>query len=443
MNIEHEFYEAAGVYQPFEGLCLVDTFELAEEQQCALFTAENTARIEQQKKTEMFVIVGNPPYNMGQVNENDNNKNRKYETMDGRVKDTYAKDSKATLKNKLSDPYVKAIRWASDRIGEEGIVAFVTNNGFLDGVAFDGMRKHLADDFDAMYMLDLGGNVRKNPKLSGTTHNVFGIQVGVSINFFVRKRGTTRSESEIFYARVDELWRKEEKYRYLDAKEQYHRIEWKPITPDNRYTWLQEGLHAEFETFMPMGLREVKAGKGSDAIFKTYSLGVATNRDAWAYNFSRNELRENMKRMIGFYNGQVSTWERREKRDATVDDFVDYDDRKIKWSRSLKEKIKGGQIATFSETKIRQSLYRPFTRSNLYLDRVMIDNVCLFPSIFPVPETETGNQVICVSGLGSNKPFHTLMAKMIPCLDILEKTQCFPFYTYDEDGTHRRENITD
>ncbi len=133
---------------------------------------------------------------------------------------------------------MKAIRWASDRIGKEGIVAFVTNNGFLDGVASDGMRKHLADDFDAIYMLDLGGNVRKNPKLSGTTHNVFGIQVGVSINFCVRKRGTTRSESEIFYARVDELWRKEEKYRYLDAQESYQRIEWKPITPDNRYTWL-------------------------------------------------------------------------------------------------------------------------------------------------------------------------------------------------------------
>ena len=161
MNIEHEFYEATNTYRPFEGLCLVDTFELAEPQQMALFTAENTERVEQQKKTEMFVVLGNPPYNMGQVNENDNNKNRKYKTMDGRVKDTYAIDSKATLKNKLSDPYVKAIRWASDRIGKEGIVAFITNNGFLDGVAFDGMRKHLADDFDAIYILDLGGNVRK------------------------------------------------------------------------------------------------------------------------------------------------------------------------------------------------------------------------------------------------------------------------------------------
>ena len=187
MNIEHEFYEATDTYRPFEGLCLVDTFELTEPQQMALFTEQNAERVERQKETEMFVIVGNPPYNTGQVNENDNNKNRKYETMDGRVARTYAKDSKVTLKNKLSDPYVKAIRWAADRIGDKGVIAFVTNSSFLDGVAFDGMRKHLADDFDAIYILDLSGNVRKNPSLSGTTHNVFGIQVGVSINFFYKK----------------------------------------------------------------------------------------------------------------------------------------------------------------------------------------------------------------------------------------------------------------
>ena len=146
----------------------------------------------------------------------------------------------------------------------------MTNNGFLDGVAFDGMRKHLADDFDAVYILDLGGNVRKNPKLSGTTHNVFGIQVGVSINFFVKRRDNAKSQAEMFYARVDEFWRKEEKYEYLDAKEQYGNIEWKAITPDTRHTWLTEGLHAEFETFMPLGSKEAKAGKGEavDVIFK-------------------------------------------------------------------------------------------------------------------------------------------------------------------------------
>ena len=346
MNIEHEFYETMGAYRPFEGLCLVDTFELAEDRQLPLFAPENTQRVESQKGIPMFVVTGNPPYNMGQVNENDNNKNRKYKTMDARVKDTYGKDSTATVKNKLSDPYVKAIRWGSDRIGTEGVVAFVTNNSFLDGVAFDGMRKHLSDDFDAIYILDLSGNVRKNPKLSGTTHNVFGIQVGVSINFFIKRGGKVNSQAEIFYARVEEFWRKEDKYRYLDSKEHYQNIEWKPITPDRRYTWLTEGLHAEFEAFIPIGTKEAKAKKGEarDVIFHTFSNGVVTARDAWTYNFNRNALTENMNRLIGTYNAEIDRWKRRENRDANVDDFVIYDEAKIKWTDRLKQELKRGNV---------------------------------------------------------------------------------------------------
>ena len=446
MNIEHEFFEATGEYRPFEGVCLVDTFELAEDRQLPLFAPENTRRVEDQKQAPMFVVIGNPPYNMGQANENDNNKNRKYNTMDTRVAETYAKDSAATNKNKLSDPYVKAIRWASDRIEKDGIVAFVTNNSFLDNVAFDGMRKHLADDFDAIYILDLSGNVRKNPKLSGTTHNVFGIQVGVSINFFIKRRGNVDSQAEIFYARVDEFWRKEDKYRYLDSKEHYHRnIEWKPITPDQRDTWLTEGLHTEFETFIPMGTKEAKAGKGEevDVIFKIYSLGVGTNRDAWAYNFNRNGLAQNMSLAIETYNAEVDRWKRQGGQAENLDDFVLSDDTKIKWSSALKQKLISGQIAKFADIKIRQSLYRPFTKSNLFFDRIMNHRVHVVPSIFPTVETETENRVICVSGLGSKKTFHILMAEIIPSLDTLEKTQCFPFYTYDEDGRNRRENITD
>ena len=445
MNIEHEFFEATGEYHPFEGVCLVDTFELAEDRQLPLFALENTRRVEDQKKAPMFVVIGNPPYNMGQANENDNNKNRKYNTMDTRVAETYAKDSAATNKNKLSDPYVKAIRWASDRIEKDGIVAFVTNNSFLDNVAFDGMRKHLADDFDAIYILDLSGNVRKNPKLSGTTHNVFGIQVGVSINFFIKRRGNVDSQAEIFYTRVDEFWRKDDKYRYLDSKKHYRNIEWKPITPDQRNTWLTEGLHTEFETFIPMGTKEAKAGKGEevDVIFKIYSLGVGTNRDAWAYNFNRNGLAQNMSLAIETYNAEVDRWKRQGGQVENLDDFVLSDDTKIKWSSALKQKLKSGQIAKFADIKIRQSLYRPFTKSNLFFDRIMNHRVHVVPSIFPTAETETENRVICVSGLGSKKTFHILMAEIIPSLDTLEKTQCFPFYTYDEDGRNRRENITD
>ena len=268
LNIEQEFFQRTQTYLPFEGITLADTFELLEDRQFQLFTRENTERVEKQKAADMFVVIGNPPYNIGQINENDNNKNRKYETMDALLRKTYSQDSKATNKNALSDPYIKAILWASRRIGAEGVVAFVTNNSFLDGIAFDGMRKHLAQDFDAIYILDLSGNVRKNPKLSGTTHNVFGIQVGVSINFFIKKSAiSTDSEpAQIFYARVDEFWRKEQKYNYLDSKQHYQDIEWQQITPDRRYTWLTEGLHPEFDTFTPMGTKQAKAIKKGTAV---------------------------------------------------------------------------------------------------------------------------------------------------------------------------------
>ncbi len=453
MNIEHEFYEAIGTYRPFDGICLVDTFELAEARQLPLFAPENTQRVEEQKNTPMFVIIGNPPYNVGQVNENDNNKNRKYPTIDARVKDTYSQNSTATNKNALADSYVKAIRWASDRIGEEGVVAFVTNNSFLDSVAFDGMRKHLAADFDTIYILDLGGNARKGLKVSNA--NVFGIRVGVSINLFVKNRRamnrptTNRGGSVsacIFYYRTDDQWNKKQKFDFLEERGHIGNIDWQTIRPDTRYTWLTEGLHAEFETFIPMGNQEAKAGKDEavGVIFKTYSLGINTARDAWAYNFNRNRLIQNMRLTIDTYNVEVDRWKRREDQSENLDDFVLSDDSKIKWSSALKQKLKSGQLAEFANTKIRQSLYRPFTKSNLFSDRVINHRVHVFPTIFPTSETEQENRVICVAGIGDRKGFGCLITNRIPTLDLaFEKAQCFPFYTYDEDGTNRRENITD
>ena len=444
LNIEHEFFQRAQTYQPFEGIALADTFELLEERQTRLFTQENTERVERQKAADMFVVIGNPPYNVGQVNENDNNKNRKYPAMDKLIEDTYVQDSTAQLKNKLYDPYVKAILWASKRIGEEGVVAFVTNNSFLTRMAFDGMRKHLADDFDAIYILDLSGNVRQNPKLSGTTHNVFGIQVGVSINFFIKRNtvSTNPKAAEIFYACVDEFWRKEEKYHYLNSNQHYQNINWQQITPDNRCTWLTGGLQAEFDTFIPMGSKAVR-DESANAIFKTYSLGVSTNRDTWAYNFNRNTLNRNIQQMIETYNTEVARWTQQTNREVSVDDFVMSNETKIKWSSGLKNKLKSGKVAHFSPEKMSVSLYRPFTKLNLYFDpRMMTERASVFPSIFPISDTEVENRVICVSGVGSNKPFQSLMVDVIPDLHLTGDSQCFPFYTYDEDGTNCQENIT-
>ena len=228
MNIEHEYYELTGEYEPFEGLSLVDTFELAESRQLPLFVKENTQRVQRQKDAPIFVIIGNPPYNAGQVNENDNNKNRKYLTIDKEVTETYARASRATLLRKLSDPYVKAFRWASNRLGEQGVVALVTNNSFVLKHSFDGMRKHLSEDFSAIYIIDLGGDVRDNPKLSGTIHNVFGIQVGVSIAFLI-KHDQPRSKANIYYARTGEYWHRKEKLQYLDEHESIANISWSKI----------------------------------------------------------------------------------------------------------------------------------------------------------------------------------------------------------------------
>ncbi len=445
LNIEQEFFHRTGTYLPFEGIALADTFELLEKEQGELFTQENTERVEKQKAADMFVVIGNPPYNAGQVNENDNNKNRKYAAMDHRIAESYAKASKATLKNKLYDPYVKAIRWALDRIGEQGVVAFVTNNSFLDGVAFDGMRKHLAADCAAIYILDLGGNVRKGLQVSDA--NVFGIRVGVSINLFVKKNGNP-SSPRIYYYRADELWNRRRKLDFLNESQHTGGVAWQSIQPDDRHTWLTEGLHAEFNTFMPIGSKAAKASKTNkvETLFKTYSLGVTTSRDAWVYNFTENALVANMSRMIANYNMEVARWEQRTDRNARLDDFLVSDDTKIKWTDRLKSEIGKGRLVEFSADKLRTAFYRPFTKLNLYFDKLMNQRTYVFPFIFPTTETEKENRIVCVN-MTPERPFACLMSNRIPVNVMVggfgSPTQCFPFHTYNEDGTNRRENITD
>ncbi len=446
LNIEQEFFHRTGTYLPFEGIALADTFELLEKEQGELFTRENTERVEKQKAADMFVVIGNPPYNAGQVNDSDNNRNRKYPTMDARVTDTYAKDSKATNKNALYDPYVKAIRWASERIGEEGIVAFVTNNGYIEGLAFDGMRKHLAQDFTKIYHIDLKGNARtsgeQRRKEGG---NIFDdqIRVGVGISFFIKKREVTFKQAEVWIYAVDDYLKMREKQKLLSEFGDYTNVPMKEITIDKKYTWLTEGLQAEFDTFIPLGTKAAKAWKGAaaDVIFKAYSNGVATSRDAWVYNFNRDALDKNIREMIGVYNAEVDRWHRREDQRANVNDFVVYDDMKIKWDRNLRQHLQRGRYAEYAKNKVRSSLYRPFIKSYLFFDRVLNNCVYLFPSIFPTPETE--NRAITVSPPGTKLPFHALMLDVIPDLHITGDSQCFPFYTYNEDGTNRQENITD
>ena len=446
MNIEHEFYVATKQYQPFENLCLVDTFDLTAERQLSMFAPENTRRVEKQKQTEMFVVIGNPPYNARQMDENDANRNRKYPELDRQIQETYAQASRATNKTSLYDPYVKAIFWALNRIEGEGIVAFITNHNFITGQAFDGMRKHLSDACDKIYLLDLGGNVRKG---HAGDSNVFDIQVGVSINLFVKTHQGESKPADIFYNSEITEMSKEATFDFLDACEHIGNVNWDSIQPDARYTWLTEGLREDFETFLPMGSKQAKAAKGevSGVIFHQFSSGVKTNRDAWAINFDQDTLAANVQQMMGFYNTQVFNWQGiADKSSIDIDDFVEYDDAKISWSRDLKAKLRGGRIAKYHEYKVRTCLYRPFAKRKIFFDRILNDVVYVFPSIFPTPETEAENRVICVN-ISQEKPFTCLIANCTPEHIMTggfgSAGQYFPFYIYDEDGTNRRENITD
>ena len=454
LNIEHAYMDRMKEYEPFDGLCFVDTLDMAEHAQGQLgfMTQENTERVEREKDSPITVIIGNPPYNVGQVNENDNNKNRKYKVVERAVKNSYAKDSKATNKNALSDAYVKFFRWATDRLnGRDGVVCFVSNNSFVENIAFDGMRKHLLKDFTRVYHVDLHGNVRKNPKLSGTTHNVFGIQVGVGITVAVRK--ARHKVGKLKYHRVPELWRKEEKSSFLTQSHDLQKVSWKRLKPSKDYTWLVPENSEEFATFVPVGSREDKAGRLADArsIFALYSNGVKTNRDTIVYDFDRDKLVPRVQQFIEDYNAEVDRYNRiRSKPDFDmkkfrVDGFVKYD--RLKWSMGLKNALKRGVCADFDDAKLRVALYRPFSRRALFFDRTLNEALYQLPSTLPTSDQEHENKIIIVSDIAyRSTTFSCLVSDVIPDLHLcgtLDAHQCFPFYTYDKDGSNRRENITD
>jgi predicted helicase len=322
----------------------------------------------------------------------------------------------------------------------------------LDNVAFDGMRKHLRDDFYKIYILDLKGNVRKDSMRDGIPigekHTVFGLaaMVGISVTFFVKNKKT--ENCDIFYSSVDWKATRQEKFGLIENAVTYSNLNYQSIQPDKKHTWLTEGLHSEFDEFLPLGSKEAKgeAAKIEGVIFKTYSRGAETTRDAWVYNFNQNTLIENVNLLIEIYHKEIERWHNRSNKKVNLDDFVLSDETKIKWSSRLKECLIRGQKANFAEEKIRHSLYRPFGSQFLFFDEILTHRQGQFPKIFPTPDTETENRVICVSGVGHDV-FRCLITNHIVELKYSNSsnggTQCFPFYTYNEDGTNRTDNITD
>lgn len=447
LNIEHEYHTRSGRYEAFEGLCFVDTLDLAEGDMPEMFqefSQKNSARVERQKAAKINVVIGNPPYNVGQLDENDNNKNRKYEVVDRRIRETYAKGSRATLNSKLYDAYVKFFRWASDRLqGPNGVVCLITNNSLVDGVAFDGMRRELLRDFSSVHHLDLAGNFRKG---KGEGENVFGNVTSVGVGITLALRSAAHGEQrELRYWRVPADASMAVKLKSLAARVKDLRgalgsVAWRDLTPDERHTWLRPPHAEEFERFVTMSIKDTRAVMEPDAgkVFGTYSLGVSTNRDAVVYGYDQQQLLDRIEEFIEAYNIEVDRYFRLMPDD--IDNFVRYE--RVKWSRNLKRELKRRKYVTYDAGRIRKSLYRPFAKRHLYFDNTLIDEMSQIPRIFPSSESEQENLALSVSGVSSSKPFQSLMLSLLPNLDLLEKTQCFPFYTYDANGTRQSENIT-
>ncbi len=443
LNVEFTFKQKMGYYEEFKNLCFVDTldniFGFETSMGAAVqkykttghlfsITSENTERIKNQNSKKISIIIGNPPYNANQANENDNNKNRTYNFIDRRIKDTYIKYSTAQ-KTKVYDMYARFYRWASDRLNDNGILAFVTNRSFIDSRTFDGFRKCIQDEFSECFIVDTKTDVRANPKVAGTTHNVFGIQTGVALMFLVKKEGHSAS-CNIHYISMEDDWRKEIKLDWL-KNHQLETISFENINPDKNNNWINLA-DTDFESLLPLANKETKLGRASNAVFELFSLGVITARDEWVYDFNESILQEKVNFLINSYNKDVG-----KHHNKTKDEIREAIDYSIKWTRAVKNDLAKGKKYKYDNSLVVDSEYRPFIKKKLYFSKELNEMQYQLPKVF-----EGENQVIMFSGEGSSKPFQILVQKKIFNHDILEKTQGLPLYRYTSTG-ERIENITD
>jgi len=430
VNIESAFHAKAGQYLPFEGIVLTDTFQMNESDQADTegnFSRENTERVERQKRQPIRVVLGNPPYSVGQENANDNNQNQKYPKLDARIQATYAAQSTATNKNSLYASEIKALRWASDRIQNEGVVAFVTNGSFIDGNTADGLRKCLTQEFSHLYVFNLRGNARtQGEQRRMEAGNVFdaGSRNTVAIVVLV-KDPSHQGECVLNYHDIGDYLDREEKLARIAEFGSIEAIPWQRLQPNEVGDWINQ-RNPEFEGFVALN-------DDPKAIFVTRSNGVQTNRDDWVYNFSRQALEANMRRMIDFYNSQVAAFGeqcRAAGKDAekVAQRLIDTDPKKIKWTRGLIAQLARVKTAAFETERIGVALYRPFSKEWLYYDRQF--NEYFKEKLFP--STRHPNLAISVTGAGVNKDFTALIVDAIPDVQLLANGQCFPLYVYEK-----------
>jgi predicted helicase len=441
LNIEYTYKQKTGKHEEFKNICLVDTLEHTtfEGKQGELFglSVENTERIKRQNEKTISVIICNPPYNANQVNENDNNKNRQYPAIDKLIKDTYIKQSTAQ-KTKAYDMYSRFFRWATSRLNDNGILAFITNSSFINARTFDGFRKVVAEEFNEIYIIDLGGDVRANPKLSGKKHNVFGIQAGVVISFMVKKKRNELSvPCKIFYSCRPELETAADKLSFL-KNTNFEQVHFTHLLPDKNNNWLKLG-EADFDRLLTLASKETKLAKtqkDEQALFKLFSLGVVTARDEWVYGESVEIVEAKVRYLIEVYNKDVEKY----FGNKDISNISDAINSTIKWSRAVKKDLLKGKKYNFEDFFIIEALYRPFVKKKLYFHKSLNEMQYQQPQIFG---RDFDNQAILFTA-GSRLNFAVIASNILPdyATYSLDMVQCLPLYRYDKDG-NRSDNITD
>lgn len=436
INIEQVYHQVRaeqGVdegYVEFPGMTLTDTFQLHEGDGTITEDFEglaaNNERAKAEKDSAITVIVMNPPYSAGQRDENDNNKNLAYPRLDERIAATYAARSTATLKNSLYDSYFRALRWASDRIGERGVIAFVSNSSFVDGNSADGVRLSLQEEFSQIFIYDLKGNARTSgERRRREGGNVFeeGSRTGVAITVLV-KDPTHSDTAEIFYAEAEDYATRQEK---LDQIAAYGSIEgvsgadaFRSITPNQHGDWISS-RDERFATFQEIGNKALKGKESTPAIFRQFSSGLKTNRDAWCYNFSREAVASNMGRMIKNYNAQVDA--------GITSSTVKMDPTQINWIHQLLCDLDRGKKHQYKQSALRHGPYRPFCKQHAYFASEMNNRIYQLPQLFPTQAHK--NIAFGAQGRGASHPFSVGVTTTLPDLEMVSKAQWFSLYTWE------------
>lgn len=439
VNIENAYHDAveASDYMPFEGICLTDTFQLGEtEAGEKLFSdmfPQNSERVAKQKKAPLRVILGNPPYSVGQKSANDNAQNQKYEKLDARIASTYAANTNAVNKNSLYDSYIKAFRWSTDRLDKNGgIICFVSNGAWLDGNSADGFRKCLEKEFSSIYVFNLRGNQRTSGELSRKEGGkIFGSgsRTPIAITLLVKKPTSKSEKAEIKYFDIGNYLSREEKLKIVaDLKSAGNKdFIWTHLKPNEHGDWINV-RNTKFAEFVPVDAIK-KFDKKAESFFVVHSRGNASSADSWVYNYSGNELRRNIELTVNHYNEERLLIKKGKQKEPRRDS------RKGNWTRDWLNQLKKNNEYKILDAEFRVGLYRPFSKQNLYFADELNQERYLLPKL--LPSGNFNNLFIAVSQRYTDGT--VILTDSIPDLHLNGDTQSFPLYFYEENKANQND----